>query len=143
MYAIPREQLVRPGQRRSLMRRALVGIVPDELLNRKRKAFVIRSPMAAISKEYISLIEMSHEMLAASREIIDASAFCEAVQKARQGQEIRIVAMKRTLEIESWLRIIRDRGILVGARQLSPDVPHCSANNAGRSSDSPRKTSAS
>ena len=29
MYAIPREQLVRPGQRRSLMRRALVGIVPD------------------------------------------------------------------------------------------------------------------
>ena len=33
--AIPREQLVRPGQRRSLMRRALIDIVPDELLNRK------------------------------------------------------------------------------------------------------------
>ena len=31
MYAIPREQLVRPGQRRSLMRRALAGVVPDEL----------------------------------------------------------------------------------------------------------------
>ena len=28
MFAIPREQLVRPTQRRSLMRRALVGIVP-------------------------------------------------------------------------------------------------------------------
>ena len=40
MYAIPREQIVRVGQRRSLMKRALVGIVPDELLNRRRKTFV-------------------------------------------------------------------------------------------------------
>ena len=42
MFAIPREQLVRPTQRRSLMRRALVGIVPDEILNKKGKAFVAR-----------------------------------------------------------------------------------------------------
>jgi asparagine synthase (glutamine-hydrolysing) len=40
LYAIPREQLVRPGRRRCLMRRALVGIVPTEILERKRKAFV-------------------------------------------------------------------------------------------------------
>ena len=40
MYAIPREQIVRVGQRRSLMKRALVDIVPNELLNRRRKAFI-------------------------------------------------------------------------------------------------------
>ena len=40
IFAIPREQLVRPTQRRSLMRRALVGIVPEEILNRKAKAFL-------------------------------------------------------------------------------------------------------
>ena len=40
MYAIPREQIVRVGQRRSLMKRALVGIVPDEILNRKKKETV-------------------------------------------------------------------------------------------------------
>ena len=51
MYAIPREQLVRPTQRRYLMRRALVGIVPDEILNRKTKAFVARSPMVAIAND--------------------------------------------------------------------------------------------
>ena len=51
MYTIPREQLVRPGQRRSLMRRALVGTVPDEILNRKRKAYVARSLRPAISAE--------------------------------------------------------------------------------------------
>ena len=44
LYAIPREQIVRVGQRRSLMKRALVGIVPNELLNRRRKAFVPQEP---------------------------------------------------------------------------------------------------
>ena len=44
MYAIPREQIVRVGQRRSLMKRALVGIVPAEILNRRRKAFVPPKP---------------------------------------------------------------------------------------------------
>jgi len=40
LYAIPPDQLVRPGQRRSLMRRALAGIVPKVILDRRRKAFV-------------------------------------------------------------------------------------------------------
>jgi len=51
LFAIPREQLVRPGQRRSLMRRALTGVVPPEISNRKRKAYVVRGPMAAVSSE--------------------------------------------------------------------------------------------
>ena len=47
LYAVPREQLLRPGQRRSLMRRALVGVVPEEILNRKRKAYVTRMPLTS------------------------------------------------------------------------------------------------
>src|SRR5581483_4360900 len=49
LYGIPRQQLVRPNERRSLMRRALKGVVPDQVLNRRRKAFVIRSPIITIS----------------------------------------------------------------------------------------------
>jgi asparagine synthase (glutamine-hydrolysing) len=112
IYAIPRQQLVRPGQRRSLMRRALIGIVPDEILNRRRKAFVIRSPTAAIGAEWSSLIEMSQQMICTSLGIVDAEAFCGAVQRARSGQEVRVVVMMRTLEIESWLRIMSDCGTL-------------------------------
>src|SRR5580698_2962803 len=63
LYALPREQLVRPGQRRSLMRRALAGIVPDKVLNRKRKAFVSRSPMAAISRNWASLTDTCSQMI--------------------------------------------------------------------------------
>jgi asparagine synthase (glutamine-hydrolysing) len=112
IYAIPREQLVRPGQRRSLMRRALAGIVPEEILNRRRKAFVTRSPMTVISNEYAGLISMSQDMISASLGIVDAKAFCESAQKARQGQAIRIVVMMRTLALESWLRTIGAQGLL-------------------------------
>ena len=38
MCAIPREQVVGVGKRRFLMKRALVGIVPGDLLHRRRTA---------------------------------------------------------------------------------------------------------
>ena len=50
LYTIPREQLVRPGERRSLMRRALKGIVPEGILARKRKAFLTRVPLQALAE---------------------------------------------------------------------------------------------
>jgi asparagine synthase (glutamine-hydrolysing) len=86
------------------MRRALVGIVPDELLNRRRKAFVARSPIAAISAEWASLSEISQHMITSSLGIIDSSRLCEALQKARHGEECRIVTLMRTFGIEFWLR---------------------------------------
>jgi len=104
LYAVPREQLVRPGQRRSLARRALRGIVPDEVLDRKRKAFAIRSPTATMAREWTGLIETSKQMAIISLGIIDATAFSRAMQRSRSGQEATIVAMMRTLQIEHWLR---------------------------------------
>ena len=104
MFAVPREQLVRPGQRRSLMRRALVNIVPDELLNRRRKAYVARAPIAAISTEWSSLVETSQHMLMSSLGVVDAMRFGEALHKARQGVEVPVVALMRTFGIEIWLR---------------------------------------
>jgi asparagine synthase (glutamine-hydrolysing) len=127
LYAVPREQLVRPGQRRSLMRRALNGIVPDELLNRKRKAFVARSSRATIATDWASLIETSKQMTLISLGIIDSKAFSEAGQRTRNGQEANIAAMMRTLHIEHWLRGlgIRDKLIWSSPRLI---VPLCSAN---------------
>ncbi len=104
MYAVPREQLVRPGQRRSLMRRALTDIVPGELLNRKRKAFVTRGPRAGIEAEWPRLVELGQHMLVSSLGIADSTRFVEALQNTRQGAEVPIVPLMRTLGIELWLR---------------------------------------
>jgi asparagine synthase (glutamine-hydrolysing) len=104
MYAVPREQVIRPGQRRSLMRRALVGIVPDELLNRKRKAFVARGPMLGIATNWMHLVELTQHMLVSELGIVDPVRFMSALIKARDRQEIALVTLHRTLITEYWLR---------------------------------------
>jgi asparagine synthase (glutamine-hydrolysing) len=113
--AIPREQFVRPGQRRSLMRRALIGIVPGELLNRKRKAFVARGPMVGIAAELPHLLELGQHMLMSSLGIANSTHFVEALQKTRQGAEVPIAMLMRTLRIELWLRNLTTRQVLGGA----------------------------
>jgi len=122
MYAIPREQLVRPGQRRSLMRRALVGIVPDELLNRKRKAYVARGPLATISADWTRYSDLTQHMVSGSLGIVDTKKFLEALQKARQGQEVSAVTIMRTLGIEFWLTNLNHRRILVGSEKDVQDL---------------------
>jgi len=126
-YAIPREQLVRPGQRRSLIRRALAGIVPDELLNRQRKAYVVRAPITAISADSATLLEMSRHLASSSLGIVRGDAFCEALQKTRQGLGVSIVPLLRTLCIEFWLRNLGAWGF---------------AQTRGGNQDDPRKLSA-
>jgi asparagine synthase (glutamine-hydrolysing) len=104
IYAIPREQVVRPGQRRSLMRRALVGIVPEELLNRKRKAFVSRWPLASISEEWPQLMKLSEQMTSAALGIVKPQSFVEVLQQGKCGGEVATVKLLRTLEVEHWLK---------------------------------------
>jgi asparagine synthase (glutamine-hydrolysing) len=112
LYAVPREQVVRPGQRRSLMRRALVGIVPEELLNRRRKAYISKMPLAAISSQWTTLSAMGPHMISSSCGIVDSSRFLEALRKTQRGEEVPIVPLMRTLGIEFWLRGLAKRGIL-------------------------------
>jgi asparagine synthase (glutamine-hydrolysing) len=104
MYAVPREQVIRPGQRRSLMRRALAGIVPDEVLNRRRKAFVARGPMLSIGAHWAHLVELTHHMRVSELGIVDPVRFMSALVKARDRQEIALVTLVRTLIAECWLR---------------------------------------
>jgi asparagine synthase (glutamine-hydrolysing) len=120
LYAIPREQVVRPGERRSLMRRALAGIVPGEVLKRRRKAFLARSHMAALSSEASTLIEMSHHMVSAQLGVVNPSAFRTAIQRVCHGEEIPLIAMLRTIEIEAWLRHLQEWVLL----RMPPSVDH-------------------
>ena len=122
MFAIPREQLVRPTQRRSLMRRALVGIVPNEILNRRTKAFVARSPMVAISNDWAQLAEMTQSLLSSSLGIVDAERLSEAFQKVRRGEEAPMVTLRRTLFLERWLKDIRAFGIINLDTPLKPKL---------------------
>jgi len=116
LYAIPRDQIVRPGQRRSLMRRAMAGIVPDEILNRKRKAFPIHTPIAAISSHWSSLVASKTSMATEELGIIDAGLFAEALNLAVRGRNVAIVPLARTLTVELWLRQLIKAGVVAAVR---------------------------
>jgi asparagine synthase (glutamine-hydrolysing) len=103
LYAIPREQFVRPGERRSLMRRALANIVPGEILNRKRKAFVVRAPRVAISNNWARIVETSRHCQTVAPRIVNLQSLLEALQNARRGEAVPLVRLLRTLAVIRWL----------------------------------------
>ena len=103
LYAIPREQLAGPGQRRSLMRRALRGLVPSEILDRKRKAFISRAPIVALQKELDGLLLETNEMLSSDLGIVDRQKFQQHLKQAAAGQPVLVVPLLRTLLVEAWL----------------------------------------
>ena len=113
VFAIPREQLVRPHQRRSLMRRALVGIVPTEILNRRRKAFVARGPLASLRTALPQLLKDTERMTSSHLGIVDAGAFREFLKRAAEAGGVSMIPALRTLLIEAWLtNLVRWRGRL-------------------------------
>jgi len=110
--AIPREQMVGVGKRRFLMKRALVGIVPDQILNRKRRAAVVPQREKGTSTEWASLAGIGHPIIGSSLEIIDPNLFVEALQKAQRKDEDFVDDLKSTLFLECWLRHLANHGVL-------------------------------
>jgi asparagine synthase (glutamine-hydrolysing) len=108
LFSIPREQLLRPRERRSLMRRALSGIVPQAILHRRRKASAGRNLRLAL----LNLANANEEMILASLGIVNAHVLRENLDRMREGHETPIVFLLRTLQIENWLRHIARQGIL-------------------------------
>ena len=134
LYAVPREQLVRPAQRRSLMRRALIGIVPDELLNRKRKAYVERGMMSRIGSNWEYLFECQPTLELRRLGIVDQGQLHDAVRIASRGLQVPIVILMRTLGVELWLRMLRGRGVLREPHSVVENRlrPHCLESAQGK-----------
>jgi asparagine synthase (glutamine-hydrolysing) len=112
MFAIPREQIVRPGQRRALMRRALVGIVPDELMKPRRNTLSQQglqkeSPKDS-SKEWFRLVELCRLVGRSSTRIIDPNRFLEILR----NDELSTGMLDRPLFLESWLYYLTVHGVL-------------------------------
>jgi len=120
LFSVPPDQLLRPGQRRSLMRRALAGIVPKELLHRKRKAFVIREPLAAIASQAADLTEITKEMITGSLAIVDTRVLAATLDEVRSGGAVPVPSLLRTFGIERWLRNAARWNVLVDLDSFAP-----------------------
>jgi asparagine synthase (glutamine-hydrolysing) len=112
LFAIPAEQLQRPGRRRSLMRRALVGIVPDEVLNRKRKAFMARQSLVDITSYWPDYCELIERSLLVGLHIIDRDRLFSSLKKAKAGNMIPLPPLAHAVVLEKWLRNLQPHGFI-------------------------------
>jgi asparagine synthase (glutamine-hydrolysing) len=105
LLRIPRDQLVRPGRRRALMRRALKDIVPDEILERRRKASLIRSPLAALQKEEPRIQSIFSGSVLSQCGYINETALLTSLSKInRTGNAKGWSAVTRAIAFELWVR---------------------------------------
>ena len=107
LHRVPREQLVRPGRRRFLMRRALKEIVPVEILERKRKAFVSHSPLTNLRNAQQRIEELFSHPLSADFGFIDRPRFLQAFRGELAGDLKWIAPLTRAIGLELWLRSLR------------------------------------
>lgn len=103
VFAIPREQLLRPGERRSLMRRSLASILPEAVLSRRRKAAASRSPLLSLVSHYQSSFPPASDFVSVSLGIIDEQAFATAIHEASSGTNVPLFQLSRSLSLEFWL----------------------------------------
>jgi asparagine synthase (glutamine-hydrolysing) len=124
VFAIPRDQLVRPHHRRSLMRRALVEIVPAEILNRRRKAFIARGPLASLRTALPQLLEDTKNMTSSRLGIVDDGAFRVFLKRAADVGDLSLLPALRTLLIEAWLtNLVHWKGSLRFSESLERSLP--------------------
>ncbi len=86
LFSIPGEQLLRPKQRRSLMRRALKGIVPDQVLSRRTKWLGRQVPTRKLlaTAKGIAVSDSASRIV---RHYVDQTKLYGAFQQMEQGVE--------------------------------------------------------
>jgi asparagine synthase (glutamine-hydrolysing) len=105
LFRVPRATLLGPGRRRALMRNALRGIVPAEVLERKRKAYVVRTPLLSLQTETDKIQALFTKPLLAEYGLVIPSILQSAAQSVSAGREPQLwTSLMRSISFELWLR---------------------------------------
>jgi asparagine synthase (glutamine-hydrolysing) len=104
LFSIPREEVLQPGRRRALMRRALIGIVPQEILERRRKAYQLHAPLKALSHASQKLTGLFQDSRLAAMGLIDPNLLQTATERLANGSADGWQAIVRAIAVELWLR---------------------------------------
>jgi asparagine synthase (glutamine-hydrolysing) len=101
---LPREQLLRPGHRRSLMRRSLEGIVPGIVLDRRRKAYVAKKPLQWLYCD-TDIMSFCKNLYLGEIGCIDIDALLKSLPQILSFRDTRWnMHLARTIGLEFWIR---------------------------------------
>jgi asparagine synthase (glutamine-hydrolysing) len=109
LQAVPFDQKVRPGETRSVLRRALRDLLPAEIQRRRSKRGPEEAFFRAVAREWPRLEKLFADAQVCARGYMDAEALSTALERARHGCERYSFALIKTISLEFWLRALERR----------------------------------
>jgi asparagine synthase (glutamine-hydrolysing) len=105
LFQLPYEYLAKPGRRRFLMRAALQQIVPEEILERRRKAFLLSSPLRNIRELTTRIDAIIDRSALAQSGYVDKGALRGALERTVNGDDLRWWGyLLRFATLETWIQ---------------------------------------
>ncbi|MGH9853093.1 MAG: asparagine synthase-related protein [Blastocatellia bacterium] len=111
LQAIPFEQRVRPGETRSLMRRALSDLLPEKILKRQGKKGPEEALFRAVARQWPQLNPIFKDARVCTGGYIGAKALQATLERVRHGCGTHSFAVIQTISLEFWLRALERRGL--------------------------------
>jgi asparagine synthase (glutamine-hydrolysing) len=112
LFALPPEQVTRPGYRRSLMRRSFAGLLPPAILERKRKAFVERGPLLSLMSELPRLLAETDRLSLARLGIVNPDELRTELCRLQSGDGVALIPLVRLFGLENWIRNLQGWNVL-------------------------------
>jgi asparagine synthase (glutamine-hydrolysing) len=103
LLRVPRERLLKPGRRRALMRCALEGVVPHEVLERRRKGTRSRSVLRTLQKCEREIRQLFRNSSQWMQEMVDSRLLeDDAIKAIRQSDMTKMPALLRAIHFHMW-----------------------------------------
>jgi asparagine synthase (glutamine-hydrolysing) len=130
LFRIPREEIIQPGRRRHLMRRSLAGIVPNEVIERRRKGFCARGPLISLGRIDSTIRSDPEALLVVRYGLVKPKALAASLADTYQAGDSRwSMCLMRTFALEAFLKSGNVRNILKKASESGFDrcLDRCSS----------------
>jgi len=119
LTTVPLEQLLRPGQRRSLMKRALADLLPPPIATRTTKTSAGRCYALTLSKHWKRIQELLEHPLVTHLGYVERDPMYHALATMKAGQiPPSFLRLLKALALELWLQDVASRGV------FALDLPH-------------------
>jgi asparagine synthase (glutamine-hydrolysing) len=104
LLRVPPEQIRRPGNRRSLMRRTLQQLIVPEVLERKRKAIPTHGATLFIAEHRTAIEALFQESVLGSVGYVEDKRLRTFLHEGAAALPAWTRSLMRTIELEIWLR---------------------------------------
>jgi hypothetical protein len=120
-FAIPFEQKLRPGEMRSLMRRALRNDLPKKVLTRPGKGEISEAMYRGLLRQSDKVDSLLADPLVCSLGYVDRERLRSAISLAKHGAKLNVGALLKTISLEIWLQSFRHHGGILKPRIETED----------------------